>query len=155
MAANNLNKLNIAIGCDHAGFELKEKLIELTSLNKTELSFKDLGCFSEESVDYPDFGHRVALEVSNKMADYGIIICGSGIGISIAANKINGIRAALCTSVDHAKLSRLHNDANVLALGARLTEEEEIYSIVEAFLSTDFEGGRHGKRINKIEYHKR
>ena len=137
----------IAIGCDHAGFELKEEI-----LNKyNSYNFLDLGCFSSESVDYPDFGHAVGLAVYNNKADYGIVICGSGIGISIAANKIKNIRAALCTTVEHARLSRLHNDANVLALGARLTDNKEIYNIIDAFFNTEFEGGRHLTRIEKID----
>ena len=137
----------IAIGCDHAGFELKEEI--LSKYNSYD--FLDLGCCSLESVDYPDFGHAVGLAVCNNKADYGIVICGSGIGISIAANKIKNIRAALCTTVEHARLSRLHNDANVLALGARLTDNKEIYNIIDAFFNTEFEGGRHLTRIEKID----
>ena len=142
--------MKLAIGCDHAGFELKEKIISKYS----DYDFIDCGSFSEESVDYPEFGHKVSLCVIDKNetnCEYGIIICGSGIGISIAANKIGGIRAALCTSVEHAKLSRLHNNANILALGARLTKENLIYKIIDSFLETKFEGGRHQDRINKIE----
>ena len=137
----------IAIGCDHAGFELKEEI-----LNKyNSYDFLDLGCSSLESVDYPDFGRAVGLAVCNNKADYGIVICGSGIGISIAANKIKNIRAALCTTVEHARLSRLHNDANILALGARLTDNKEIYNIIDVFFNTEFEGGRHLTRIEKID----
>ena len=142
--------MNIAIGCDHAGFELKEKIIS----KYNNIKFIDCGTFSPESVDYPDFGHKVGLCVldsNNKDCDKGIVICGSGIGISIAANKLNGIRAALCHTLEHARLSRLHNDANILALGARLTDEDEIFSIIDNFLNTEFEAGRHQERINKIE----
>ena len=137
----------IAIGCDHAGFELKEEILK----KYNSYDFLDLGCFSLESVDYPDFGHAVGSAVCDNEADYGIVICGSGIGISIAANKIKNIRAALCTTVEHARLSRLHNDANVLALGARLTDNKEIYNIIDAFFNTEFEGGRHLTRIEKID----
>ena len=139
--------MKISIGSDHAGFELKEKIINKYSFFK----FNDCGTFSDNSVDYPDFGHKVGNAVSNGEANYGILICGSGIGISIAANRIRGVRAALCTSVEHAKLSRLHNDANILALGSRLTREEEIYDIIDIFFKTEFEGGRHLDRIKKID----
>ena len=142
--------MRIAIGCDHAGFDLKEKIISKYS----DYNFIDCGTFSLDSVDYPDFGHKVGFCVLNDndtTCSYGIVICGSGIGISIAANKVKGIRAALCHTVEHARLSRLHNDANILALGARLTDENVIYQIIDSFLSTEFEGGRHQNRINKIE----
>jgi len=139
----------LAIGCDHAAFDVKEKIKKiLLNLNYQVLDF---GTNSEESVDYPFFGHRVGQAVSNNDADKGIVICGSGIGISIAANKIKGIRAALCTSVLHAELSRKHNDANVLALGARITDFKEIELIINKWLKTPFDGGRHQKRINQIE----
>ena len=140
--------MKISIGSDHAGFELKQKIIEKYSSFK----FDDCGTFSNKSVDYPDFGHKVANSVLTNNVDYGIVVCGSGIGISIAANRNKGIRAALCTSTEHAKLSRLHNDANVLALGSRLTDEKEIYAIIDIFLATSFEGGRHSDRIKKIDY---
>ena len=140
--------MKISIGSDHAGFELKQKIIEKYSSFK----FDDCGTFSNKSVDYPDFGHKVANSVLTNNVDYGIVVCGSGIGISIAANRNKGIRAALCTSTEHAKLSRLHNDANVLALGSRLTDEKEIFAIIDIFLATSFEGGRHSDRIKKIDY---
>ena len=140
--------MKIAIGSDHAGFELKQKIIDRYSSFK----FNDCGTFSNKSVDYPDFGHKVANSVLKGNADYGIVVCGSGIGISIAANRNKGIRAALCTSTEHAKLSRLHNDANVLALGSRLTNEQDIYNIIDVFFNTIFEGGRHSDRIKKIDY---
>ncbi len=144
---NNNSLIKIAIGSDHAGYEIKEKIIS----QYNDYEFLDLGCFSLDSVDYPDFGHSVGLAVKQNKVNIGIVICGSGIGISIAANKIKGIRAALCSTIEYAKLSRLHNDANVLAIGARLTDEEEIYKIIDTFLNTDFEGGRHLDRIQKIE----
>jgi len=140
--------MKISIGSDHAGFELKQKIIDRYSSFK----FNDCGTFSNKSVDYPDFGHKVANSVLKGNADYGIVVCGSGIGISIAANRNKGIRAALCTSTEHAKLSRLHNDANVLALGSRLTNEQDIYNIIDVFFNTNFEGGRHSDRIKKIDY---
>ena len=142
--------MKIAIGCDHAGFDLKEEIIS----KYTEYEFVDCGTFGINSVDYPEFGHKVGLCVldsNQKSCSKGIVICGSGIGISIAANKIKGIRAALCHTVEHARLSRLHNDANILALGSRLTEKKIIYEIIDSFLNTEFEGDRHQKRINKIE----
>ena len=111
----------------------------------------DVGAHASDSVDYPSFGHEVGKMVVNNEVNKGIVICGSGIGISIAANKIKGIRAALCTSSKHAEMSRKHNDANVLALGARMTDFNLILEIVDVWLNTDFEGGRHLKRVNLIE----
>ena len=142
--------MKIAIGCDHAGFELKEKIIS----KYVDYDFIDCGTFSEDSVDYPKFGHKVGLSVidsSQSECSQGIVICGSGIGISISANKIKGIRAALCHTAEHARLSRLHNNANILALGSRLTDESIVYKIIDSFLITEFEGGRHQDRINKID----
>ena len=139
----------IALGCDHAAFQEKNKVKNiLISLGYEVLDF---GTNSEESVDYPMYGHEVGKAICNGEADKGIVICGSGIGISIAANKIKGIRAALCTSVKHAELSRKHNDSNILALGARLTDFNDIESILNVWLETSFEGGRHQKRVEKIE----
>lgn len=139
----------ISIGSDHAGFKLKEELkIFLSSLN---INYKDCGTFSEDSVDYPDFGHAVANDVLNKQADFGIVICGSGNGINITANKHKGIRSALCWNEEIAKLARLHNDANVLALPGRFIDIDEAKRAVKIFISTNFEGGRHLNRIIKIE----
>ena len=107
--------------------------------------------YSKQSVDYPDFGHKVGNAVNNGEIDRGIVICGSGIGISIAANKIDGIRAALCATPEHAQMSRLHNDANVLAVGARMPDYDIIIQIVDTWLNTEFEGGRHSTRVNNIE----
>ena len=139
--------MEISIGSDHAGFTLKQKIIDRYSSFK----FNDCGTFSNDSVDYPDFGHKVASSILKNEVNYGIVVCGSGIGISIAANRNKGIRAALCTSVEHAKLSRLHNDANILALGSRLTREQDVFDIIDVFFNTDFEGGRHSDRIKKID----
>ena len=140
----------IAIGSDHAGYEVKEKIKEHL-LNDFSFKVNDMGAFSLNSVDYPEFGHKVGEEVSSGRANRGVVVCGSGIGISIAANKIKGIRAALCTTVDHAILSRKHNDANILALGARLTHIDDIYAMIKVWFNTDFEKGRHLDRINLIE----
>ena len=142
--------IKIAIGCDHAAFEEKQKLKYF--LRQKGYEVLDVGTNSSESVDYPKFGHSVANMVVNNIADKGIVICGSGIGISIAANKVKGIRAALCTSCEHAEMSRKHNDANILALGSRMTSEKDIFSIIDVWLSTEFEGGRHLDRRNMIEY---
>ncbi|NOZ09345.1 MAG: ribose 5-phosphate isomerase B [FCB group bacterium] len=139
----------IAVGCDHAGFILKKMVSE--QLQAAGYIVMDLGTDSTVSVDYPDYAHAVAKAVSSGKAEKGIAICGSGIGMSIAANKVRGIRAALCATTEQAKLSRAHNDANVLALGARLTSPEDIRAIIEVWLNTPFEGGRHQRRIDKIE----
>lgn len=138
----------IAIGCDHAGYELKEKIVK--HLQGLGYEINDQGTFSPESVDYPDFAHKVATLVENKSADLGILLCGSGNGISMAANKHAGIRAALCWKKEIAELARLHNDANIVSLPARYVSDEEAFDIVDIFLNTSFEGGRHKRRIDKI-----
>ena len=142
-------KYKIAIGCDHAAFNEKEKL--KLHLIKKGFDLFDVGTNSLDSVDYPSFGHKVGTMVANNKVNKGIVICGSGIGISIAANKVKGIRAALCTTLAHAEMSRKHNDANVLALGARMTDYNTILEIVNTWLNTEFDGGRHLERINLIE----
>ncbi len=134
----------IAIGADHAGFLAKEKL------KKHLKVFKDFGTQSEESCDYPLIAKAVAQEVAEGKSEKGILICGSGIGMCIVANKVKGIRAAVCNDVNTAKLSRSHNDANVLCIGARIVTSEEIEKIVDTFLSTPFEGNRHQIRVNQI-----
>ena len=139
----------ISIGCDHAGFEVKEMILNL--LNEMGYEMIDFGTNSSESVDYPIYGIKVGESVATKQVNRGIVVCGSGIGISIAANKVTGIRAALCSTVEHAVLSRKHNNANVLAIGARLTNNQQIKEIVINWLNTSFEGGRHQERINLIE----
>lgn len=141
--------MKIAIGSDHAGFKLKEHIKAF--LFQKGFEVLDKGCNSEESCDYPDFGELVALEVANRNCDFGCIICGTGIGISIAANKVPGIRAALCTSVEMARFARLHNDANIIALGARIQLQDPVDKILNEFFSTNFEGGRHERRVNKIK----
>ena len=138
----------IAIGADHAGFGLKQWLKDhLTSLGH---SVVDLGTDSAESVDYPDFAHAVSDAILAGNADQGIVICGTGIGVSIAANRNPGVRAALCQSVDAARLARQHNDANILALGARLLDRDMAAACAEAFLTTAYEGGRHDRRLAKL-----
>jgi len=139
----------IPIGCDHAGFKLKEKLVKYLSQKGYDL--KDVGCFSEESIDYADFAHPVAEFVEQNDGVKGILICGSGNGISMTANKHQGIRAALCWTTEIAKLAREHNDANILSLPARFITEDLALEMVDVFFSTDFEGGRHQKRIDKMK----
>lgn len=140
--------MKIAIGADHAGFEGKEKIKK--TLDELGFEYEDVGTFSSDSVDYPDFSQKVGEKVSNGDAEKGILVCGSGIGVAIAANKINGVRAAQAWNEETARLSRQHNDANVLTIGARVIPETEIPKIVAAWLETDFEGGRHAGRVEKM-----
>ncbi|GIU81295.1 MAG: ribose 5-phosphate isomerase B [Acidobacteria bacterium] len=141
--------MKVAIGADHAGFEVKEKIKKL--LEEMQIPYEDVGTNSTEPVDYPDFGAKVGQKVASGEADQGIVVCGSGIGIAIAANKIKGIRAAQAWNEETARLARQHNNANVLAIGARVLPEEEIPKIVRAWFSADFEGGRHERRVEKIK----
>lgn len=141
--------MKIAIGCDHGGFLLKETIKKFLIDNNYEVL--DLGTNSLDSVDYPKYGRAVAKSIVDKEADFGILICGTGIGISIAANKIHGIRAALCVNESMARLSREHNDANILALGARIVGDVLALDIVKTFLNTQFENGRHKRRVDDIE----
>ena len=141
--------MKIGIGSDHGGYELKESIKEY--LTEEGIQFIDYGTNSLESVDYPDYGRAVAEAVINKEVDKGILICGTGIGISITANRIKGIRCALCTDSYSAKMSRMHNNANILALGGRVLGVGLALDIVKTFLDTEFEGGRHERRINKID----
>ena len=140
--------LPIAIGADHAGFECKEKLISL--FKAKDLQLKDFGCFSTDTVDYPDFAHPVALSVEKGEAAFGILLCGSANGVAISANKHQGIRAALCWTEEIAELARKHNDANVLCIPARFVTVEVAEKMVEFFMNTPFEGGRHQSRVDKI-----
>lgn len=139
----------IAIASDHGGFELKEKVKE--HLRERNVKFVDLGTNSTESVDYPVYGKACAEAVASGKAERGIVICGTGIGISMAANKVKGIRCGLCTSVEMAKLTRQHNNANMLAMGGRILEAETAFAIVDAFLDTEFEGGRHKRRTDMLD----
>ena len=139
---------HIAIACDHAGYKIKEK-IKADLINKG-YKIMDFGTYSEEKVDYPDFAHPLAQAVEKKEIEYGITLCGSGNGISMTANKYQGIRAALCWNIEIAKLARLHNNANICSIPARFVSEELALDIIDKFLKTDFEGGRHIKRIEKM-----
>lgn len=138
----------MALGADHAGFELKEALKRV--LDELGVMYQDFGTTSAASVDYPDFAEAVARGVAEQRFDRGILVCGSGIGMSIAANKVAGVRAAVVSEVEAAKLSRQHNDANVVAIGSRLTPADRAAEIVRAFLTTAFDGGRHERRVDKI-----
>jgi ribose 5-phosphate isomerase B len=138
----------ISIGGDHAGFEYKKEIISV--LRKEGWEVKDFGPYSADSVDYPDFAHPVAESVEKKEFDFGILICGSGNGVAMTANKHKGIRAALCWAPELAKLSRQHNNANILCLPSRFMSTEDAKSSVQAFLTTPFEGGRHNNRVDKI-----
>jgi len=137
------------IGTDHAGFEVKPFVIEY--LQKKGIEVEDLGTYSSESVDYPDYAHKVAEAVLANPGTMGILICGSGIGMSLAANKHKGIRAALCHDHYTASMSRRHNNANILCFGARIVGKGEIESILEGWLNSEFEGGRHQRRVEKID----
>jgi ribose 5-phosphate isomerase B len=140
--------MKIALGSDHAGFPLKKEIMK--HLKERNIEFKDFGTFSEESCDYPDYGQKVAEEVASNNFEFGIIVCGTGIGISISANKVPGIRAALCGDTFSATASRQHNDANILALGQRVVGTGLALDIVDAFLDAKFLGGRHKRRVDKI-----
>jgi len=137
------------IGTDHAGFEVKPFVIEY--LEKKGIEVEDLGTYSSESVDYPDYAHKVAEAVLANPGTMGILICGSGIGMSLAANKHKGIRAALCHDHYTASMARRHNNANILCFGARIVGKGEIESILEGWLNSEFEGGRHQRRVEKID----
>lgn len=140
--------MKIAIGSDHAGYLLKEEIKKFLDLK--DIPFTDFGTFKIDSSDYPEFAYKVGNAIASKDCYRGILICGTGIGMSIAANKIKGIRAAVANSEESAKLSRLHNDANILCLGARIVEPEQALKILDVWINTSFEGGRHQKRTNLI-----
>ena len=142
--------MKIALGADHGGYELKEKIKQYLAMRK-EIELIDFGTNSTERVDYPKYGHLVAKSIIDKEVDYGILVCGTGIGISIAANKIKGIRAANCTNTTMERFVRQHFDANILALGARIVGDVLALDIVDEFLAASFEGGRHQKRVDQIE----
>jgi ribose 5-phosphate isomerase B len=139
----------IAIGGDHAGFDFKEKLKMV--MNTAGLIVKDFGPYSNQSVDYPDFAHPVADSVETGETAFGILLCGSANGVAITANKHQGIRAAICWNPEIAKLARQHNDANVISIPARFVSEKQAVDMIDAFLQTDFEGGRHALRVDKID----
>lgn len=141
--------MKIYIASDHAGFIIKKDVIEILQRNNCEVI--DLGPNSDDRVDYPDFGHKAAQAVLDDKGSFGVIICGTGIGISMSANKHKGIRAALCHDAYTASMARMHNNANILAFGQRVVGIGVIESMIEAFLNTPFEGGRHASRVEKIE----
>jgi len=141
--------MKVAIASDHAGFKLKEKIKKY--LEELGYKYKDFGTDSDESVDYPDYALKVAESAAKKESDRGILICGSGIGMCMVANKIYGVRAALCHNVETARLSREHNDANILTFGARIVDEQIAKEMVKVWLKTEFLGERHLRRVNKIK----
>lgn len=144
-----MEKLKVALGADHGGFELKEKIVEY--LKSKNIEYKDFGTNTSDSCDYPKFGKEVALEVASGNFNRGILVCGSGIGMSIAANKVKGIHAALCWNMATAKSARTHNNSNILCLGQRQIEDELALDMVDLWLHTEFEGGRHQTRVDMIE----
>lgn len=145
--------LKIALGCDHGGFATKEKIKEY--LKGLSYEIKDVGCFDEGSVDYPHYGIEVGELVAQQICDYGIVICGTGIGISIACNKVEGVRCSLVHDVEMARLTRLHNNSNVLALSGRFLDANKAIEIVKAYLESSYEGGRHQKRLDIISNYER
>lgn len=140
--------MKIAIGADHAGFVYKEKIAGY--LTAKGIDVQDFGTFSTDSVDFPDFAHPTASAVETGKADFGILICGSGQGVNMTANKHQGVRSALCWNTDIARLTRQHNNANIIALPARFVAYEYALEMIDVFLTTDFEGGRHERRVEKI-----
>ena len=143
-----VTNVKIVVGSDHAGFELKQIIIE--HLSERNVNYEDFGTNCLDSVDYPDYAKKVAEEVNSKELIMGILVCGSGQGMAMTANRFKNVRAAICHNSDVAKVTRQHNDANVLCLGSRFIDISEAIKCVDVFLSTDFEGERHLKRINKI-----
>ncbi len=141
--------MKIAVAADHGGYKLKEKVKE--HLLERGIEVEDLGTHSEESVDYPIYGKLCGEAVASGQADLGVVVCGTGIGISIAANKVHGVRCGLCTSVEMAHLTKQHNNANILALGGRTTGEELAMEIVDEWLDTQYEGGRHQRRVEMLD----
>jgi ribose 5-phosphate isomerase B len=142
-------KIKVLIGADHAGFELKTVILDY--LSAQGFGWEDVGTFDKESVDYPDFAFKVAREVAEGRAAFGLLICGTGIGMSITANRVAGVRAALCNDLYTARMARAHNNANILALGSRVVGSGLAQAIVQTFLETPFEKGRHLRRIKKME----
>ena len=138
----------IAIGCDHGGLQIKNAVIAY--MESVNIPYHDYGCYTEESVDYPVYAYQVATAVATGKAELGIICCGTGIGVSMAANKVKGIRAAVCTDAFCAEMTRRHNNANVLCMGGRVINEEQAVKLAEIFLHTPFDGERHIKRVNMI-----
>ncbi len=147
----SMNIKTVAFAADHGGFLLKNRLIEFLKKQMPDIEITDLGTSSEESVDYPVYGKLCADEIIAGKADRGVVCCGTGIGISIAANRVRGIRCALCTSVEMAEMTRRHNDANMIAFGGRTTTPDLAEEMLLKFLNTEFEGGRHKRRIDMLD----
>lgn len=140
--------MKISIGCDHGGFLLKEQVVQYL---KQKYEVQDYGCYSLDSCDYPVYAKKVANDVSKGISEFGVLICTTGIGMSITANKFKNVRAALVTNLESANLTRMHNNSNVICLGAKFTSYDEAIQYIEAFLTQKFEGGRHLRRVNQIE----
>lgn len=140
--------MRISIGSDHGGFNLKQQVVEYLN---SKYEVVDYGCYNLDSCDYPEFAKKVANDVSNKESEFGILICTTGIGMSITANKFKDVRAALVTNIESAHLTRMHNNSNVICLGAKFTSYDDAINYIEAFLNEKFEGGRHERRVNQIE----
>lgn len=140
--------MKVAVGCDHGGLDLKEAVI--STLKEMQLDVEDMGTYDKTSCDYPDYAQRVAEAVASGACEQGILICGTGIGMSIAANKVHGIRAALCNEIFSAQMARAHNNANILCLGARVVGPGVAQEIIKAYFGGGFEGGRHARRVEKI-----
>ncbi len=140
--------MKVAIGCDHGGLNIKNAIIEY--LKKNEIEYTDFGCYTEESVDYPIYGYKVATAVAENSDALGVLCCGTGIGISMSANKVKGIRAAVCTNEFMAEMTRRHNNSNIICLGGRIIDEETAVKLADIFLNTEFEGDRHTKRVDMI-----
>ena len=138
----------ISIACDHGAYELKEAIKK--HLDEKEIEYKDFGCYGKESVDYPRFAFAAANAVAKGEAEFGIICCTTGLGVSMAANKVRGVRAAVCTSTHLAEMTRRHNNANVICMGQAVVSEELAFEMVDTFLSTEFEGGRHQRRVDLL-----
>ena len=141
--------MKIVIASDHAGYFLKEKIKDF--LQREGYEVIDVGCHSSVAVDYPEFGIKAVEKILKKEADYGILICGTGVGMSLSANKVDGIRSVVCSEPYSARMAREHNNANILSLGARFMSQEEIYDVIETWLEEPFEGGRHQRRIEKLD----
>ncbi len=141
--------IKVAVGCDHGGFVLKDAVI--STLTELGAQVVDMGCYDTQSVDYPEYGYKVAKAVADKQCQLGVVMCGTGIGISIAANKVKGVRAGLATNPFMGEMTRRHNDANVLALGGRVVSCDEAKEIVKAWYTASYEGGRHQKRLDMIK----
>lgn len=140
--------MTVALGCDHGGLNIKNAVIEY--LKQNNFDFIDYGCYTEDSVDYPEYGYKVAKAITDGKAQLGILCCGTGIGISMAANKVKGIRAAVCTNEFMAEMTRRHNNSNILSMGGRIIDEATAVRLADIFLNTEFEGDRHTRRVDMI-----